>query len=138
MWVTGQLVNTPRSKVMTGTFWQACSIAGVRAAVVLGETIRMSQRCPDNIELMSEICLSSLLSASATMNCAMSCLWRSTSACIVVHSTTRQGLPTPALEKQIRYGPGFLYLDVSIVWPPTYCSHGLPAGPCGGIFMSSR
>src|SRR5260370_35032592 len=57
----------------------------------------------------------------------------STWACMLVQPTTRHGLSTPALEKQIRYGPGFLYCEVSTSLPPRCCSQGLSAGPPGGI-----
>ncbi len=66
MKVTGHLVLTPRSKTITGTLAQACSTAGVSVAVVLGDTISASQPLPSR-SVMSEICLSSLLSASATV-----------------------------------------------------------------------
>src|SRR5205807_468084 len=99
------------------------------AAVVFGETIRMSQLPLDTKALMSEICLSSLPCASATLNEAMSALSWATSAFMVVQPTTRQGLPTSALEKQSLYGPGFLYFDVSAIVPPMCCSQSLSAGP---------
>src|SRR5260370_27993889 len=54
-------------------------------------------------------------------------------ACMLVQTTTRHGLSTPALEKQIRYGPGFLYCEVSTSLPPRCCSQGLSAGPRGVI-----
>src|SRR5208282_5508817 len=72
MKVTGHWVRTPRSNTITGSFWQAASTAGVSAAVVFGDTIRMSQLPLETSELMSEICLSSLPCASATVNDLMS------------------------------------------------------------------
>ena len=51
---------------------------------------------------MSEICLSSLPSASAAVKDLMSAFSMSTCACMSVQPTTRQGLSTPALEKQSR------------------------------------
>src|SRR5271165_3023763 len=100
--VTGHWVRTPRSNTTTGSLLQAASTAGVSAAVVLGDTISASQLPLDTKALMSEICLSSLPWASATVKDWMSDLRTSTCACIVVQPTTRHGLSTPALEKQIR------------------------------------
>ena len=91
---------TPRSNTTTGSFWQACSTAGVSAAVVFGDTISTSQLPLLTSVLMSEICLSSLPSASTWVNDLMSAFCASTSACMLVKPTTRQGLLTPALEKQ--------------------------------------
>src|SRR6202044_3301662 len=122
---------------MTGSFLQAASTAGVSAAVVFGETIRASQSPLCTKALMSEICLSSLPCASATLKDLMSSLSTSTCACMLVQPTTRHGLSTPAFEKQMRYGPGFLYLEVSTSLPPRFCSHGFPSGPDGVIFNRS-
>ena len=52
---------------------------------------------------MSEICLSSLASASTALKLAISS-WSFTSACIVFQPTWRHGLSTAALEKQ-RFQP---------------------------------
>ena len=49
---------------------------------------------------MSEICLSSLASASTARNLPISSC-SSTSACIVFQPTWRHGLSTPAFEKQM-------------------------------------
>src|ERR1700756_4120467 len=122
---------------MTGRLLQACWTAGVSAAVVLGETIRMSHLPLDTKALMSEICLSSLPSASAAVKDLMSAFSRSPCACILVQPTTRHGLSRPAFEKQMLYGPGFLYLVVSTSLPPRFCSQGLPSGPCGVILINS-
>lgn len=129
MKVTGQSVPTPRSKTMTGTFGQAPLTAGVSVAVVLGETISASQPFAVS-SAMSEICLSSLPSASRTVNSAIS-LCAATSACMVFQPTWRQGLLVAALEKQRWYGPAFLYLAVSTGLGSMACSHGLSAGPVG-------
>ena len=99
MKVTGQSVLTPRSKTMTGIASHAASTAGVSAAVVFGDTIMMSQLPEATRSLMSPICLSSDPSASTWTNSPISeC--SSTSACMLVQPTTRQGLFTPAFEKQ--------------------------------------
>src|SRR5829696_100447 len=136
MKVTGHLVLTPRSKTMTGTFAHACSTAGVRVAVVFGDTISASQPLPSR-SVMSEICLSSLLSASATVNDLISgCSL--TSACMFLKPTCRHGLPTPALEKHRLYGPGFLYFAVSTVLASSACSHGLSAGPVAVLVRSAN
>src|SRR5271165_309338 len=133
MKVTGHWVSTPRSNTITGSFLHAASTAGVSAAVVVGETMSRSQFPLSTKALMSEICLSSLAWASATVKDLMSFFSTSTCACMLVKPTTRHGFSRLALEKQIRYGPGFLYCDVSTILPPRCCSHGLPAGPSGVI-----
>src|SRR4051794_24345044 len=125
--VTGQSVSTPRSKTITGILGQAPVTAGVSVAVVLGETISASQSWPTS-SAMSEICLSSLPSASRAVNLLIS-LCRATSACMVFQPTCRHGLLIAALEKQRWYGPSFLYLAVSIISGAMACSHGLSAGP---------
>src|SRR5437879_65169 len=50
---------------------------------------------------------------------------------MVVQPTTRQGLPTSALLKQICQGPAFLYLVVSTYVGWIACSQGWSAGPSG-------
>ncbi len=127
--VTGQSVSTPRSNTMTGTFPQAAVTAGVSVAVVFGETISASQPLACS-SAMSEICLSSLPSASRAVNFSISSC-RPTSACIVFQPTWRQGLLTAALEKHRWYGPSFLYFAVSIIFGAMACSQGLFAGPSG-------
>src|SRR5208283_1237387 len=97
------------------------------------ETMSRSQLPLETKASMSEICLSSLPCASATVKDLMSSFKASTCACMLVQPTTRHGLKRPALEKQIRYGPGFLYCAVSTSLPPRCCSQGLSAGPCGVI-----
>src|SRR6218665_2132082 len=131
MAVTGQAVFTERSKVMTGSFLQASSTAGVTAAEVLGETISASHLPLLTSERMSEICFSSLPWASVYSKPLMSALFSSTSACMVFQPTTRQGLLTLALEKHSVTGPFFLYLLVSTGVPPMCCSQGWSAGPSG-------
>ena len=74
-------------------------MAGVNAAVVLGDTIRTSHLPLVTNELMSEICLSSLPWASAAVNDLMSLFSMSTWACMSVQPTTRQGLSMLAFEK---------------------------------------
>ncbi len=137
MKVTGHWVRTPRSNTMVGSFLQAASTAGVSAAVVFGETMSKSQAPLETKASMSEICLSSLPCASATVKDLMSFLSTSTCACMLVQPTTRHGLKRPALEKQIRYGPGFLYCAVSTSLPSRCCSQGLSGGPCGVIARRS-
>src|ERR671917_1255493 len=110
--VTGQSVLTPRSNTITGTFLQAASTAGVRVAVVFGDTISASQLPPASSS-MSEICLSSLASASTALKLAIS-LWSFTSCCIVVQPTWRQGLLTAALEKH-RFQPEAFFALYSAV-----------------------
>src|ERR1700730_6622968 len=111
--VTGQSVVTPRSKMMIGIpVAHAFSMAGVSAAVVFGATMMASQPLVVR-SATSEICFSSLLVASTYVNCLILSPWTPTSACIVVQPTTRHGLPTSALLKQICQGPAFLYLVVS-------------------------
>src|SRR5215210_6450788 len=129
--VTGQSVSTPRSNTTTGTFGQAPSTAGVSVLVVLGEMISASHFLPASSS-MSEICLSSLASASSTVNLPMS-LCSLTSACIVFQPTWRHGLSTAALEKQtFQPLPDFaLYLDVSTISGSIACSQGLSSGPSG-------
>src|SRR4051794_38781288 len=115
---------------MTGSLPQACSTAGVSAAVVFGETMSASHFPLLTRSLTSAICFSSLLCASTTLKLAISgCSFASCS--IVFRPTTRQGLPTPALETQRLYGPAFLYWLVSAVGESTLCSHGWSAGPSG-------
>ena len=63
--VSGQSVSTPRSKTMTGSDSQACSIAGVNAAVDAGDTIKMSHVPLSTSSAMSAICFSSLPPASS-------------------------------------------------------------------------
>src|SRR5436190_14417765 len=125
---TGQSVVTPRSKSMTGMpDWQAFSTAGVRAAVVFGETIRESHFLPAIRSEMSEICLSSLPVASTAVKLAISgCSL--TSACMSFQPTTRHGLSTPALLKQRLKAPAFLYLAVSAIVALIDCSQGWSAG----------
>src|ERR671910_2125850 len=106
--VTGQSVLTPRSNTITGTFLQAASTAGVRVAVVFGEMISASHLPPARSS-MSEICLSSLASASTARKLAIS-LWSLTSSCIVVQPTWRHGLLTAAFEKQTFQPLAFLAL----------------------------
>src|SRR5690348_16169128 len=120
--VTGQSVCTPRSNTITGTFPQAAVTAGVSVAVVFGETISASQPLACS-SAMSEICLSSLPSASSAVNLVIS-LCRPASACIVFQPTWRQGLLTAALEKHRWYGPSFLYLAVPVICGAMACSHG--------------
>jgi hypothetical protein len=116
---------------MTGTpVWHAFSTAGVSASVVFGEMMRALQFLVCR-SARSEICLSSLLAASATVKLAISgCSF--TSAFIVVNPVTRHGLPTPALEKhRFHLPPGFAYFAVStmdgwIIW-----SHGVAGSPSG-------
>src|SRR5206468_131802 len=61
------------------------------------------------------------------------------SAFIVVRPVTRHGLPTPALEKQIRHlPPGLAYFDVSTYVGLIACSHGAFASPCGLTTSSER
>src|SRR6266700_6120498 len=128
---TGQSVVTPRSKSITGRpAWQALSTAGVRAAVVFGDTISASHFLPAIRSDMSEICLSSLPVASTAVKLAISgCSF--TSACMSFQPTTRQGLSTPALLKQRLKFPAFLYLVVSVIVGLMDCSHGWSAGPVG-------
>jgi hypothetical protein len=128
--VTGHLVFTPRSNTITGIpLAQAASTAGVRVAVVFGETMR-ALHPPETSCWMSLICLSSLASASSTVNFVISGC-RVASACMVFQPTWRHGLSTEALEKQTSYGPGLAYLAVSTMVGLSACSHGLSAGPCG-------
>src|SRR5580698_2938906 len=122
---------------MTGSFLHAASTAGVNAAVVFGETIKASQSPVWTKALMSEICLSSLPCASAALKDLMSSFSASTCACMLVQPTTRHGLSTPAFEKQMRYGPAFLYFLLMIRLPPRFCSHGFPSGPDGVILRRS-
>ena len=71
--VTGQSVSTPRSNTITGIpVSHACSTAGVNVAVVFGETISASHWSPRVRDWMSEICLSSLASASTALKSAIS------------------------------------------------------------------
>jgi hypothetical protein len=133
--VTGQSVSTPRSKTTTGmSDSHACSTAGVRVAVVFGDTISASHLPPETIDSMSEICLSSFASASTTVNLPIS-LWSLTSSRIVLKPVWRHGLSFAALEKQMFQLPALsvLYSDVSTISGSIACSHGLSAGPSGSI-----
>ena len=125
--VTGQSVSTPRSKTMTGTFAQAPLTAGVSVAVVFGETINASHPLACS-SAMSEICLSSLPSASRAVSLEIS-LCNAASACMVFQPTCRQGLSIAAFEKQRWYGPSFLYSAVDTICGAMACSQGLSAGP---------
>ena len=131
---TGQSVLTPRSNTITGSCWQAVSTTGVRAAVVLGDTIRMSQSPDASRPLMSLICLLSEPSASMWMKRPM-LGWRSIWACMVVQPTTRQGLLTPALEKHTVQGPSLAYALVSTQVGSMAWIQGWSAGPSASICM---
>src|SRR6266849_7729749 len=131
MKVTGQSVVTPRSKSMIGIpLAHAFSTAGVSAAVVFGATMIASQPLLAR-SAMSEICFSSLPVASTYVNCLILVPWTPTSACMVVQPTTRHGLPTSALLKQICQEPAFLYLAVSTYVGWIAWSHGWSAAPSG-------
>ena len=111
--VTGQSVLTPRSNTTTGIpLAHAFSTAGVSAVVVFGVTTMASHFLACR-SARSAICLSSLLSASRTVNSPISGCSRA-SAFIVVRPVTRQGLPSPALETHTcHFLPGFAYFEVS-------------------------
>src|SRR2546429_2886474 len=132
MYVTGQLVFTPRSKSITGIpAWQAFSTAGVSGAVVFGETISASHFLFATRSAMSAICWSSLAPASTGVKVAISG-WSFTSACMSFQPTTRQGLSTAALLKQRLKGPVLRNLLVSTIVGLIACIHGWSAGPVAG------
>ena len=133
--VTGQSVVTPRSNTMIGmSDLHASSTAGVSVAVVFGETISASHLLPETSDSMSEICLSSLASASTTVNFAISS-WSLTSCFIVLKPVWRHGLSFAAFEKHT-FQPlalSDLYLDVSTISGSIACSHGVSGSPSGSI-----
>src|SRR5918999_1091565 len=134
----GQSVLTPRSNTITGMSWlQAASTAGVSVCVVFGDTISASQLRPARLS-MSEICLSSLASASTERKLPISG-WSLTSSCIVFQPTWRHGLSTAALEKQMFQFPLLSALNsaVSTISGSIACSHGLSAGPSGATSRCS-
>src|SRR5918999_3329827 len=136
--VTGQSVLTPRSNTITGTpVSHAASTAGVSVSVVFGDTISASQLRPARLS-MSEICLSSLASASTERKLPISG-WSLTSSCIVFQPTWRHGVSTAALEKQMFQSPllSALRSDVSTISGSIACSHGLSAGPSGSTSRCS-
>src|SRR3954454_16979955 len=133
MKVTGQSVWTPRSNTSTGTLLlHAASTAGVRVAVVFGAMMMASQLLPDTIDSMSEICLSSLASASTTVNFAIS-LVLAASAFMVMRPFWRHGLSEAAFEKQTFQPELFLDLKsaVSRISGWIICVQGLDASPSG-------
>ena len=97
--------------------------------MVFGETMSASQPLVER-SARSEICLSSLLSASTTVKSPISgCSF--TSAFIVVSPVTRHGLDSPALEKQrCHFFPGLAYFAVSTMDGWIICSHGVAESPC--------
>ena len=118
---------------MTGTsLSQAFSTAGVSVEVVFGATISASHLPPEVSDSRSEICLSSLPSASTTVNLAMS-LFAFAAASIVFRPFWRHGLLLPAFEKQT-FQPELLSdlnSAVSRISGSIICSHGRSAGPSG-------
>src|SRR5690606_30434813 len=63
---------------------------------------------------------------------------RSTSACMVVQPTTRQGLLTPALEKQMVHGASVMCSVVSTKVGSMACIQIWSAGPSGVAVMAAR
>ena len=83
---------------------------------------------------MSEICLSSLASASTARKLAIS-LWSLTSSCMVVQPTWRHGLSTEAFEKQMFQPLAFLalYFPVETISGSMACVHGVAGSPSGSM-----
>src|SRR2546423_4383896 len=130
MYVTWQVVFTPRSNTTTGTpVWHAFSTAGVSATVVFGETM-MASHLPASSPARSLICLSSLPPACRTVKVVISgCSF--SSARIVEYPVSRHGLVKSALEKHTFHGGAFLKWVVSTQVGCSACSHGWSAGPSG-------
>ncbi len=137
MKVTAQSVLTPRSKTITGMpESHAVWTAGVRVAVVEGETMSASHSPESTNAWMSEICCSSSSAASEWRNSPISPdSWRtSTCCCMVIQPVTRQGLETEAFEKHTvasppsRAKPAVSTHSGSMAW-----SHGAAGSPSGSI-----